>query len=1134
MKLYIDIDTLKIIRWYNDQNVQIRYACPSFYYGTKVVVTAVLMSNGAVVAPDDACTYVFGGDDSHKIIDKEQVAIYSTADKVVATGNEPYVEFVLDCSTEKLLGMVNGKRAGVSIFTWIAKIDPNDGTPTYVLDDTCQARTTPYVDGVVAPHVENTTYSKAQIDAILQGAFGDYVGRIYEEPGENFPGFSIGEVFLWAGETTENYKCGHFYRIDESEESEGELIIKIATDITAAGGGDVQSDWDENDSDSPAYIRNKPTFPPPQVQSDWDESDSEDVAYIRNKPDVYTQEETDELLEAKVDTTSVGSAGGVASLDSAGKVPEGELPLAGPWNGSSYPVGAVKMGNSGSISGITIGADGGLNISPAPTSLITSRTPGWNSPIVPSNLNYSVTAALTDANKMSLTDAQKASAQDTLGIASPIVASTAPTTSTAGAVGQLYVDTATSKTYTCTAVTVDDTDPQNPVTTYTWTDDINAKGGTFTGTLYVNVNTPSVTINTGINIGIANSGTGAGNVFIGQHNANTNQYCLLIGNNLKTNKTTNTSSRSIWTGYYNVGDDFRVCVGMGSDEDHRKNILELKNNGNHYVAGGHQQGITEIPSATSAYTLAEGCFSHVPSSAPTYTLPDIPQRIVAEGYYYTRNTATDGTGYYGWLAAGTTNRYTASATPSVGDNTYTNTALTSGAKPITAIDRRTHRIDLTVDFTHVQTYSFLDSAGEPIVPLFTPSIAAGDVYTFRMEYSAIKAAWLIYPQKQGAVADDFVMRGEVGASNGVASLDSAGKVPSAELPVATPDNLGGIKTRATYGNQLSASGVLNLVRATNLDIDARTQLYKPIVPNNLNYAVTAALTDANHITLTSSQQAVAQQVLGINNATLAKLEFDTVDGNNEATFHVSLPIAGVMAPSGTYYAVERQDCKIFPNDIITKLNVSRYMAYENMSSFSGTWTAYFAGGLEIEDAEQVGQVLENAVKKKSVVGAVENGEAFVWDAQNDNENALTQNHIYKRADVTTQIVGTEEEVETTAFLDLLETDDEITLDNTRATQTLIPGRSYTLSLAQTTTILIDDLVKDLGNDTQVDLLWGKTADIRLYLTTNNYSIEWKTVSERDAEEQTKIKLLTTLERMFSYIVIIRRSNEKWHVCALEA
>ena len=68
----------------------------------------------------------------------------------------------------------------------------------------------------------------------------------------------------------------------------------------------VQSDWDESDPTSPAYIDNKPTIPtavseltndegfitindvPAQVQSDWNESDSTSPAYIDNKPNLAT------------------------------------------------------------------------------------------------------------------------------------------------------------------------------------------------------------------------------------------------------------------------------------------------------------------------------------------------------------------------------------------------------------------------------------------------------------------------------------------------------------------------------------------------------------------------------------------------------------------------------------------------------------------------------------------------------------------------------------------------------------------------------------------------------------------------------------------------------------------------------
>ena len=66
----------------------------------------------------------------------------------------------------------------------------------------------------------------------------------------------------------------------------------------------VQSDWDETDEESLAYIKNKPTNlsdftndsgfitisdVTEQVQSDWDETDEESLAYIQNKPAIPTK-----------------------------------------------------------------------------------------------------------------------------------------------------------------------------------------------------------------------------------------------------------------------------------------------------------------------------------------------------------------------------------------------------------------------------------------------------------------------------------------------------------------------------------------------------------------------------------------------------------------------------------------------------------------------------------------------------------------------------------------------------------------------------------------------------------------------------------------------------------------------------
>ena len=56
----------------------------------------------------------------------------------------------------------------------------------------------------------------------------------------------------------------------------------------------AQADWNEADTESPAYIQNKPTIPGAQVQSDWNQSDSDAVDYIKNKPSLPTDEITED------------------------------------------------------------------------------------------------------------------------------------------------------------------------------------------------------------------------------------------------------------------------------------------------------------------------------------------------------------------------------------------------------------------------------------------------------------------------------------------------------------------------------------------------------------------------------------------------------------------------------------------------------------------------------------------------------------------------------------------------------------------------------------------------------------------------------------------------------------------------
>ena len=63
---------------------------------------------------------------------------------------------------------------------------------------------------------------------------------------------------------------------------------KAKLDGVASGAEvNVQADWSETDSDSDAYIANKPTITTP-VQSNWAETDSGDLSFITNKPTIPT------------------------------------------------------------------------------------------------------------------------------------------------------------------------------------------------------------------------------------------------------------------------------------------------------------------------------------------------------------------------------------------------------------------------------------------------------------------------------------------------------------------------------------------------------------------------------------------------------------------------------------------------------------------------------------------------------------------------------------------------------------------------------------------------------------------------------------------------------------------------------
>lgn len=94
--------------------------------------------------------------------------------------------------------------------------------------------------------------------------------------------------------------------------------LKSKLDGIATGAeANVQSDWNENDTSSKAYIANKPTIPAGVVVDSSLSSSSTNA--IQNSA-VYT------ALSNKVDSSDVGSNSGICPLNASGKVDSSYLP----------------------------------------------------------------------------------------------------------------------------------------------------------------------------------------------------------------------------------------------------------------------------------------------------------------------------------------------------------------------------------------------------------------------------------------------------------------------------------------------------------------------------------------------------------------------------------------------------------------------------------------------------------------------------------------------------------------------------------------------------------------------------------------------------------------------------------------
>ena len=97
-------------------------------------------------------------------------------------------------------------------------------------------------------------------------------------------------------------------------------------------------------------------------------------------------------------------------------------------------------------------------------------------------------------------------------------------------------------------------------------------------------------------------------------------------------------------------------------------------------------------------------------------------------------------------------------------------------------------------------------------------------------------------------------------------LGGDGKIPQSMLPFAgsQASQKGIIYSGNSYGISISSTtGLASIKKASDVHIAARSQQYTPIVPNTLNTAVKAALSDANRLSMSTAEQNAAREVLGL-------------------------------------------------------------------------------------------------------------------------------------------------------------------------------------------------------------------------------------------------------------------------------
>lgn len=115
---------------------------------------------------------------------------------------------------------------------------------------------------------------------------------------------------------------------------------------------------------------------------------------------------------------------------------------------------------------------------------------------------------------------------------------------------------------------------------------------------------------------------------------------------------------------------------------------------------------------------------------------------------------------------------------------------------------------------------------------------------------------------QGTKADSALQDVQVNGTSVVSGT-------TANIPKASNSTLGVVMGSNSGGTQIGTDGSVRIYAATNAHIDAKTSVYLPIVPSNLDYAVKVGVT-TNTLTLTDGEKTSARNWIGAGAKTIIR------------------------------------------------------------------------------------------------------------------------------------------------------------------------------------------------------------------------------------------------------------------------